>query len=100
MSIPGPTDFALAEIDNIASCIMLKLRPIVRGSWISTPNGYVQSEKPTAKARSELRELVQSYVNRVMGMADRTEAEPAPPPAPPKPRRRQIERIPTKKRRK
>ena len=26
MAIPGPDDYALGEIENIASCIMLKLR--------------------------------------------------------------------------
>jgi hypothetical protein len=74
MAIPGPDDYALGEIENIASCIMLKLRLIVRGSWISTPHGYVQSDKPAAKTRGELRELVQSYVNRVMGMADKCQS--------------------------
>jgi hypothetical protein len=102
MSIPGPDDYELAAIDNFASSIMCKLRLIVRGSWVSTPNGYVQSEWPSARMRSELRELLQTYVNRVMGMADRkTEVEPAPPPArATRRRRRSIERTAKRKRRK
>lgn len=98
MAIPGPDDYALGEIENLASSIIGKLRLIVRGSWISTVHGYVQSDMPTTRTRAELRELVQSYVNRVMGMANRPKIEPAPPPARPRPRRRKIERIPKRKR--
>jgi hypothetical protein len=102
MALPGPDDYALGEIDNLAACIMGKLRIIVRGSWRSTPTGYIQTQQPTAKMYGDLCELVETYVDRVVGMAERcqaaTKVEPAPAPQPRVKRRRQIERIPKRRR--
>jgi hypothetical protein len=56
MSIPGPADAALSDIENCASSIRVKLTTIQYGD-------------PTHRDIADLRQLLQDYVDLVMAFA-------------------------------
>jgi hypothetical protein len=97
MPLPTEADYQMAEIDALAQGALMHLRTMhFRG----------QGKKALAtviRMRAELKEKLTELCSIMMGQAARCEAstmvEPAPP-APPKPRRRKLERIPTRRRRK
>jgi hypothetical protein len=97
MSIPGPDDYTLGRIDELASTVLLRARNLRhRGQG---PAALIM----VTTMRKDLRNALQALADTAMAWADKclllAEVEPAPPPAPRKPRRRSIERI-TKRRRK
>ena len=96
MPIPGPDDYALAEIDSLARGAVQHLQTMrYRGRGPAATAAVV-------RMRAGLHEKLTELCAKMMAQADTcltmTMVEPALPP-PPKPRRRKIERI-AKRRRK
>jgi hypothetical protein len=60
MAIPTKFDAQLAEIDDLAGCVMIKLRTLQHAG--------------ASRDISGLRELLQNYVDRVMALADESGA--------------------------
>ncbi len=65
MSIPTAADYLIAEIDTLSSAILSKLR-IMQRRGIGP-----SAARDVARMRSDLRELLQTYVNLAMAEADR-----------------------------
>jgi conjugal transfer/entry exclusion protein len=66
----------MSEIDALHGVVKIQLGKMQRGGWKSTPDGYVRTTM-SAEDRTELRDRLQNYVNKVMALADKMMAQDA-----------------------
>lgn len=93
MPIPTPADDALTEFATLANSVLMQIGILhTRG---------ISQKAAALRLRSDVRQALQVFVDRVMEHVDLcvavTEIERAPPPAPRVKRRRQTERIKRRK---
>jgi hypothetical protein len=60
----------MSEIDALHGVVKIQLGKMQRGGWKSIPDGYVRATM-SAQDRTELRDRLQNYVNKVMALADK-----------------------------
>jgi hypothetical protein len=65
VSIPTAADYLIAEIDTLASAILNKLRIMQRRGTGTA------ATREVARMRSDLREMLQTYINLAVAEADR-----------------------------